>query len=37
MMAIQMGAHAGSEGQEERARHALNDPEIQMILKDPRI
>ena len=36
-MQVQMGSHAGSEGQEERARHAMNDPEIQILLKDPRI
>lgn len=28
MMAVQMGSHAGGQGEEERARHAMNDPEI---------
>jgi len=32
-----MGAYAGGENDEERLRHAMADPEIQMIMRDPRI
>jgi stress-induced-phosphoprotein 1 len=31
-----MGAYGGTHD-EDRARHAMNDPEIQILLKDPRI
>jgi stress-induced-phosphoprotein 1 len=37
MMTIQMGAYGGDKPDEERLRHAMADPEIQMILRDPRI
>ena len=37
MQAIQMGAYGGGAHDEDRARLAMNDPEIQMLLKDPRI
>lgn len=37
MMAIQMGAYGGDRPDEERVRHAMADPEIQMLLRDPRI
>jgi len=35
MMAIQMSAH--SKGDEEQVRHAMADPEIQSLMRDPRI
>jgi stress-induced-phosphoprotein 1 len=39
MMAIQTGAYAGADKQsdEERLRHAAADPEIQLLMRDPRI
>lgn len=38
MQAIQSGAYAGTkENDEERFRHAMADPEIQMLMRDPRI
>mmetsp|Transcript_7375 Transcript_7375/g.12457 ORF Transcript_7375/g.12457 Transcript_7375/m.12457 type:complete len:218 (-) Transcript_7375:137-790(-) len=37
MMTIQMGASASSGNDEERVRHAMADPEIQMIMRDPTI
>ena len=39
MMAIQTGAYAGQDKDtdEERLRHAAADPEIQLLLRDPRI
>lgn len=39
MAAIQTGAYAGQDKQadEERLRHAAADPEIQMLMRDPRI
>lgn len=37
MMAIQMNAHASSGNDEERMRHAMADPEIQNLMRDPRI
>lgn len=37
MQAIQMGAYAGGQHDEERVRHAMADPEIQMLMKDPRV
>lgn len=37
MMAIQMGAYGGDKPDEERVRHAMADPEIQLLLRDPRI
>ena len=37
MQAIQMGAYGAGGHDEERARHAMADPEIQVLLKDPRI
>ena len=37
MQAISMGSHAGGENDEQRVRMAMADPEIQIILKDPRI
>lgn len=36
-MAIQMGAYGGDKPDEERVRHAMADPEIQLLLRDPRI
>lgn len=35
-MAISSGAYGG-QNDEERVRHAMADPEIQMLLRDPRI
>jgi stress-induced-phosphoprotein 1 len=32
-----MGAYGGDKPDEERVRHAMADPEIQLLLKDPRI
>lgn len=32
---IQSTSHAGSGNDEERMRHAMADPEIQMIMRDP--
>ena len=32
-----MGAYGGDRPDEERVRHAMADPEIQMLLRDPRI
>ncbi len=34
-----MGAYAGSdkEGDQERLRHAAADPEIQLLMRDPRV
>jgi hypothetical protein len=32
-----MGAFGGDKPDEDRVRHAMADPEIQMLLKDPRI
>ena len=37
MQAIQMGAYGGDQPDEERVRHAMADPEIQILLKDPRV
>jgi stress-induced-phosphoprotein 1 len=37
MMTIQMGAYGGDKPDEERVRHAMADPKIQMLLRDPRI
>lgn len=37
MQAIQMGAYGGDKPDEERLRHAMADPEIQALIKDPRI
>jgi stress-induced-phosphoprotein 1 len=42
MQAIQSGAFAGSGGKkseedEERLRHASADPEIQLLMRDPRV
>jgi stress-induced-phosphoprotein 1 len=37
MMTIQSSAYSGDKPDEERLRHAMADPEIQMLLKDPRI
>lgn len=40
MQAIQMGAYAGGnkkDDDEERVRHASADPEIQLLMRDPRI
>ena len=37
MQTIQMTSHASSGNDEERLRHAMADPEIQILLKDPRI
>lgn len=39
MMAIQSGAFAGGDKQadEERLRHAMADPEIQLLMQDPRV
>lgn len=37
MMTIQMGAYGSDKPDEERVRHAMADPEIQILLKDPRI
>jgi|LauGreDrversion4_2_1035121.scaffolds.fasta_scaffold184850_1 stress-induced-phosphoprotein 1 len=34
---IQSTSHAGSGNDEERMRHAMADPEIQMIMRDPTI
>ena len=35
LMAVQMGMH--EKGDENQVRHAMSDPEIQAILRDPRI
>ncbi len=39
MMAISTGAYSGGddENNEERVRHAMADPEIQLLLQDPRV
>ena len=40
MQAIQMGSFAGAsskEEDEERVRHASADPEIQLLMRDPRV
>lgn len=37
MMTIQSTAHASSGNDEERMRHAMADPEIQQLMRDPRI
>jgi len=37
LAAISMGSHAGGQNDEERAKRAMGDPEIQALLKDPRI
>lgn len=39
MMAVQMGSYVGGDKQsdEERLRHAAADPEIQLLMRDPRI
>ena len=37
MVTIQMGAHASTGNDEERFRHAMADPEIQILMRDPRI
>lgn len=37
MMAIQAGSTAGGANDEERLRHAMADPEIQGLMRDPRI
>jgi len=34
---IQSTSHANSGNDEERMRHAMADPEIQMIMRDPTI
>jgi len=37
LMTINSTAHATGENDEERMRHAMADPEIQMIMRDPQI
>ena len=37
MQAIQMGAYGSDKPDEERIRHAAADPEIQLLMRDPRI
>ncbi len=37
MQAISMGSHAGGQNDEERLRHAMADPEIQTLMRDPRV
>lgn len=37
MQKINMSAYAGGENEEERLRHAMADPEIQLLMRDPRI
>ena len=37
LQAIQTGAYGGEKHDEERVRHAMADPEIQMLMKDPRV
>ena len=37
MAAIQMGAYGGDKPDEERLRHAAADPEIQLLMRDPRV
>ena len=37
MMLINTSSGAGSGNDEERMRHAMADPEIQMIMQDPNI
>lgn len=37
MMAIQSSAYSGSQPDEERIRHATADPEIQLLMRDPRV
>jgi stress-induced-phosphoprotein 1 len=37
MMAIQMNAYGENKPDDERVRHAMADPEIQMLLRDPRV
>jgi len=32
-----MGAYGGQGNDEERVRHAMADPEIQILLQDPRV
>lgn len=32
-----MSSHAGGEHDEERIRHAMADPEIQGLMRDPRV
>lgn len=36
-MAIQMGAHAGGDHDNQRAENAMKDPEIQAIMMDPMV
>jgi stress-induced-phosphoprotein 1 len=37
LSAIQTGAYSGDKPDEERVRHAMADPEIQALMRDPRI
>lgn len=37
MQTINQTAHASGGNDEERMRHAMADPEIQILMRDPRI